>query len=182
MERLVSMRILAFAASNSSVSINQQLAQYAASLAEGAEVETLDIHDFEMPIYRHDREEESGIPSLAHDFLARIGEVDALIISFAEHNGAYSAAFKNLFDWCSRVGREVWQGKPMLLLATSPGGRGGQSVLEFAVASAPRFGANVIGNLSVPSFGENFDSDAGQLTDRALDDELRALVNALTKA
>ncbi|MBL4815351.1 MAG: NADPH-dependent FMN reductase, partial [Shewanella sp.] len=33
------MKILAFAASNSSKSINKQLATYAASLVEGAEVE-----------------------------------------------------------------------------------------------------------------------------------------------
>lgn len=174
------MKILAFAASNSSVSINRQLAEYAASLADGCEVETLDIHDYEMPIYRHDREEESGIPQLAHDFLARIGAADALIVSFAEHNGAYTAAFKNLFDWCSRVGREVWQGKPMVLLATSPGGRGGIGVLEFAVGAAPRFGAQVAGHLSVPSFQANFDAEAGELTDAELDAQLRELVGKLT--
>lgn len=176
------MRILAFAASNSGASINRQLAQYAASLADGAEVQTLDIHDFEMPLYQPAREEEGGIPALAHDFLARIGAADALIISFAEHNGAYTAAFKNLFDWCSRVGREVWQGKPMLLLATSPGARGGQSVLEFAVGAAPRFGGNVVGHMCVPSFGSNFDEDAGSLTDADLDAQLRALVTTLTSA
>ena len=174
------MRILAFAASNSSVSINQQLAAYAASLASGAEVEMLDIHDYEMPIYRHDREEADGIPQLAHDFLAKIGSADALIISFAEHNGNYTAAFKSLFDWCSRLGREVWQSKPMLLLATSPGGRGGRSVLDIATAAAPRFGAEVVGRLSVPSFGENFDSGAGKLLDKELDAELRALVTKLS--
>jgi NAD(P)H-dependent FMN reductase len=173
------MRILAFAASNSSVSINRQLVEYAASLAAGCEVETLDIHDYEMPLYRHDREEESGIPSQAHDFLARIAAADALIVSFAEHNGAYTAAFKNLFDWCSRIGREVWQGKPMLLLATSPGGRGGKGVLEFAVGSAPRFGANVVGHLTVPSFGESFDTGAGKMIDKNLDAELRRLVTEL---
>lgn len=171
------MRILAFAASNLSVSINRQLAEYAASLAEGAEVETLDVHDYEMPLYRHDREEESGIPQAAHDFLARIGAVDVLIISFAEHNGNYTAAFKNLFDWCSRVGRDVWQGKRMLLLSTSPGGRGGASVMEIASASMPRFGAEVVGQLSVPSFGASFQD--GRLTDAALDEELRALVAKL---
>ncbi|MEM1050747.1 MAG: NAD(P)H-dependent oxidoreductase [Pseudomonadota bacterium] len=176
------MRILSFAASNSSVSINRQLAEYAASLAEGCEVETLDIQDYEMPLYRHDREEESGIPQMAHDFLARIAAADALIISFAEHNGAYSAAFKNLFDWCSRVGREVWQGKPMLLLSTSPGGRGGKGVLEFAVSSAPRFGGNVVGYLSVPSFAASFDSAAGKLIDTDLDTALRGLVADLIKA
>ena len=88
MEGVARMRILAFAASNSSVSINRQLAEYAGRLAEdrGATVETLDIHDFEMPIYRHDREEAEGIPQLAHDFLARIAAVDAVIVSFAENN------------------------------------------------------------------------------------------------
>lgn len=173
------MRVLAFAASNSSVSINRQLAEYAASLVPDAQVETLDIHDYEMPIYRSDREEADGIPHLAHDFLARIRAADALIVSFAEHNGAYSAAFKNLFDWCSRVGREVWQGKPMILLATSPGGRGAKGVLEFAVAAAPRFGGDVVGHLSVPSFGESFDSGAKKLIDQDLDAQLRALVEKL---
>ncbi len=176
------MRVLAFAASNSSVSINRQLVEYAASLAEGAEVETLDIHDYEMPIYRHDREEADGIPQAAHDFLARIGAVDALIISLAEHNGAYPAAFKNLFDWCSRIGRDVFQNKPMVLLATSPGGRGGQSVLEFAVGSMPRFGAELIGHLSVPSFYDAFDSEAGRLKDSELDTQLRELVAKLTQS
>ncbi|MEO1219742.1 MAG: NAD(P)H-dependent oxidoreductase [Pseudomonadota bacterium] len=176
------MRILAFAASNSGVSINRRLVEYAASLAEGCDVETLDIHDYEMPLYRHDREEESGIPQLAHDFLAKVGAADALIISFAEHNGAYTAAFKNLFDWCSRIGREVWQGKPMLLLATSPGGRGAKGVLEFAVANMPRFGGKVTGHLSMPSFGESFDTGEGKMNDKNLDAELRRLVAELVKA
>jgi len=174
------MRLIAFAASNSSVSINQQLATYAASLADGVEVEMLDIHDYEMPIYRHDREEADGIPHTAQEFLTKIGSADALIISFAEHNGNYTAAFKNLFDWCSRLGREIWQGKPMLLLSTSPGGRGGMSVLDIASAAAPRFGGEVIGRLSVPSFGENFDSEAGKLVDKELDTQLRELVAKLT--
>lgn len=173
------MRVIAFAASNSSVSINQQLAAYAASLADAADVEMLDIHDYEMPIYRHDREEESGIPQLAHDFLAKIAAADALIISFAEHNGIYTAAFKNLFDWCSRIGRDVWHNKPMVLLSTSPGGRGGKGVLEFAVGHMPRFGGNLVGHMSVPSFGENFDTGAGKIIDARIDAELRSLIGKL---
>ena len=174
------MRLLAFAASNSSQSINRQLVRYAASLVQGAEIDDLDIHDFEMPIYRSDREEESGIPQLAHDFLARVGDADAIIISFAEHNGNYTAAFKNLFDWCSRLGRDVWQSKPMILLSTSPGGRGGKSVLEIASAAAPRFGGEVLGTLSVPSFGESFDTDTGVLADKELDAKLCELAAKLT--
>ncbi len=177
------MRILTFAASNSSTSINRNLAEYAGSIAaetiEGAEIETLDIHDYEMPIYRSDREEAGGIPQLAHDFLAKIGSSDAIIISFAEHNGAYPAAFKNLFDWCSRLGREVWQNKPTLMLATSDGPGGAGRVLDFAVNAAPHFGGSVMGHLSVPEYSKVFDADAGKLTDAELDMQLRALVAEL---
>jgi len=133
-----------------------------------------------MPIYRMDREEADGIPQPAHDFLARVRAADAVIISFAKHNGNYTAAFKNLFDWCSRIGRDVWQGKPMVLLATSPGGRGGKGVLQIAADAAPRFGGEVVGTLSVPSFGENFDTGAGNIDNAELDAELRALVARLT--
>lgn len=177
------MRILTFAASNSSTSINRTLAEYAASLAPeilgGAEIETLDIHDYEMPIYRSDREEAGGIPQLAKDFLAKIGSADAIIVSFAEHNGAYPAAFKNLFDWCSRLGRDVWQEKPMVMLATSDGAGGAGRVLDFAVNAAPHFGGNVVGHLSVPEYSKVFDQDAGKLTDEELDGQLRACVAKL---
>lgn len=160
---MMARKILAFAASNSSVSINRQLVTYAASLLDDAEIETLDVHDFEMPLYRHDREEESGVPQLAHDFLARIGAADALLVSFAEHNGYYPAAFKNLFDWCSRVQREVWQHKPMVLLATSGGPGGAGRVLDVAATAAPVFGGDVRGTWSLPGFYDEFDMENGTL-------------------
>ncbi|MEM6492949.1 MAG: NAD(P)H-dependent oxidoreductase [Pseudomonadota bacterium] len=175
----MALRLLVFAASNSSRSINRQLVTYASSLVASADIDALDIHDFEMPLYRSDREEEGGIPQAAHDFLERVGKADALMISFAEHNGNYTAAFKNLFDWCSRVQREVWQGKPMVLLSTSPGARGGQGVMDIASKAAPFFGGEVLGTLSIPSFFENFDSASGKLTNASLDAELRELVAKL---
>jgi chromate reductase len=129
------MKILAFAASSSKKSINKRLVTYAASLLEGADVEVLDLNDFEMPLFSVDKEEELGHPALAKAFLSKIAASDALIISFAEHNGSYSAAYKNLFDWCSRAGAKVFHDKPLVLLATSPGARGAASVL--AAATTP---------------------------------------------
>lgn len=172
-------RILAFAASNSSKSINRQLVEYAASLIEGAEIEKLDIHDFEMPLYRADREETDGIPQLAHDFLERIAAADGLLISISEHNGAYSAAFKNLFDWCSRIGRDVWQGKPMVLLSTSPGAGGAARALSIAESAVPHFGGEVKGTFSLPKFFEAFDADAGQLSDDGTIEELKRVLGKL---
>ncbi len=177
------MKLLAFAASTSTRSINRQLVRYAADVAaelvDGLEVDLLDLNDFEMPIFSQDRQDADGIPQLAHDFYARIGQADAIIVSFAEHNGSYSAAYKNTYDWASRIDMQVYQNTPMVMLATAPGGRGGAGVLEAAVATAPFFGMDLRGQVSVPTFGENFDTEAGRLTDPDLDAQLRSAVAAL---
>lgn len=173
------MKVLAFAASNSSRSINKQLVTYAASLLPDAEVELLDLNDYELPLFSVDREEELGHPALAQQFLAHIATADALLVSFAEHNSSYTAAWKNLYDWCSRIETRVWQGKPMVLLSTSPGGRGGANVMAAALMSVPRFGGEVKASLSIPSFGDNFDSELGQLTNPDLRAKLVAAVGTL---
>ncbi len=174
------MKILAFAASSSTKSINKKLVTYAASLVGGAEVEILDLNDYEMPLFSQDREEELGHPQLAQDFRAKIGDADAVMISFAEHNGSYSAAYKNLFDWCSRINAKVYQGKPMVLLSTSPGPGGAGSVLAAATNSMQFFDGEVKATLSVPSFHNNFDVEKGILSDAELDTKLREAVATLS--
>ncbi len=154
-------KVIAFGASTSSKSINKALAAYAASLIESAEIEVLDLNDFELPMFSADKEIEIGQPEPAKRFLRKIQQADGLVISFAAHNGSYAAAYKNLFDWCSRIEKAVYQGKPAVFLATSPGKGGAQSVLDLALQSAPFFGAEVKGSLSVPDFYDNFDLDAG---------------------
>lgn len=170
------MKIIAFGATSSRHSINKQLAAYAANLVEGAEVEQLDINDFEMPLFSEDREKELGQPQLAKDFYAKLGSADAIVISFAEHNGSYTAAYKNLFDWTSRIDMKVFQGKPMVLLATSPGPGGASSVLTAAVNSMPFFGGELKGQLSLPSFYDNFDMESGTVRAGEWDDKLKSLM------
>ena len=139
------------------------MATFAAHQIENAEINILDLNDFEMPIYGIDREKESGIPQLAHDFKAHLKNSDGIIISFAEHNGAYSTAFKNIMDWISRIEKDVWANKPMLLLATSPGARGASTVLEIAVNKFKWMNSNTIASFSLPSFSQNFDQENGIL-------------------
>ena len=173
------MKLLAFAASNSKKSINKRLVTYAASLLKGADVEVLDLNDYEMPLFSVDKEEELGHPALAKAFLAKIAASDALIISFAEHNGAYSVAYKNLFDWCSRAGAKVFHDKPMVLLATSPGARGGASVLAAATNAMPFFAGQVKASLSIPSFFDNFDLEQNTLKNEDLKQKLIQAVACL---
>jgi NAD(P)H-dependent FMN reductase len=88
--------------------------------------------------------------------LKEIQSADGVVLSLAEHNGAYSSVFKNIYDWMSRIDGKLWNNIPMFLMATSPGGRGGASVLEIASAKFPRMGAKLISEFSLPSFGQNF--------------------------
>jgi len=175
------MKILAFAATSSTKSINAQLVKYAASRTGGTDIETeiLNINDYELPLYSEDRETELGHPELAKDFLDKIANSDALIISFAEHNGSYTVAYKNIFDWASRINPKVFQNKPMVMLATSPGPGGASSVLASAVASAPFFDGVVKGSLSVPSFYENFNVEQGRISNDELNTQLLTVVNNL---
>jgi NAD(P)H-dependent FMN reductase len=171
-------KIIAFGASSSKDSINKQLAIYAAGQFENASVEVLDLNEYEMPIFSTDKEEESGIPKLATDFYNKIGSADLLVISFAEHNGAYSSAFKNIFDWISRIHSKTFQEKQTLILSTSPGPRGGSSVLEIVKNRLPFQGADVKGSFSLPSFNNNFDKKNG-ITNTDLNSQLLEIIKSI---
>jgi NAD(P)H-dependent FMN reductase len=163
-------KIVAFGASSARQSINKYLAHYAASLVEGGEVVEIDLAEFDLPIYSIDVEGEIGIPTAAKDLLSTIQSADGLIISIAEHNGTYSTAFKNAFDWMSRIDGKLWADIPMVLLSTSPGPRGGATALGIAADRFPYMGGNIVGKLVVPNFTENFQE--GKLINEELNKDL----------
>jgi NAD(P)H-dependent FMN reductase len=163
------MKILAFSGSNSSSSINKQLVKFALKSYVDDDINMIDLNDYAMPIFSVDLEK-SGFPNEAHQFLNQIEECDAIICSLAEHNRSYTVAFKNLFDWTSRVNAKLFQNKPMFLMATSPGGFGGGNVLQTAKTFFPQFGADIIENFSLPKFYENFDVDNGIILPEKLEE------------
>ncbi len=173
-------KIIAFAGSNSRNSINKQLVEYAATLVDDVEVTVLDLNDFELPLYGIDYELEHGIPDNAQKFLDTIKSSDGILLSLAEHNGAYATVFKNIFDWMSRIDGKLWSDKPMLLMATSPGGRGGATVLDIAKGRFPYMGGNIVSEFSLPSFHDNFSN--GKLVSEALSLELNMRVDIFNKA
>ncbi|KLV05105.1 NADPH-dependent FMN reductase [Photobacterium aquae] len=173
------MKVIAFAASSSTTSINKQLVTYAVSHLPNAEVEVLDLNDFELPLFSEDKEKVLGQPELAKAFLKKIHDADAVVISFAEHNGSYSVAYKNLFDWCSRINPKVYLNKSVVLLATSPGPGGAKNVLAAASGSMPFFGAEVKAMVSIPNFYENFDQERQVLSHPEFNSEVMSAVSLL---
>lgn len=155
------MKILAFAASNSTESINKKFVSYVLSRFDEYETELLDLNDYELPLYSIDREKLSGIPEAVAHITKKLDEADVIIISLAEHNGSYTAVFKNLFDWLSRYKLKMFESKKMLLLSTAPGARGGRGVMDAALLRFPSHGAEILGHFCLPKFQENFDSEKG---------------------
>ena len=181
------MKVLAFAATNSKNSINKQLVIHATEVLKSefdtnVEIEILDLNDYEMPIYSPDRQNEEGVHPLAQKFFDKITEADALIISFAEYNGNYTSAYKNVFDWASRIKMAVFQNKPIMHMSASLGPNGGASVMSIANTSAPFFKADLKASFSVGPFSEKFDTETGVLKDAELAAKLRDGLEALVDA
>ena len=157
------MNILSFGASASKNSINKQFAHYVADLLEMDETVKMDLIEYPLPIYTVDEEKENGFPANVHLFLEKVYSADLIIISMAEHNGTYTAWFKNLFDWASRVNTKFFLDKKIILLSTSPGPRGGIGSLTAAEDRFPRHGAAIIATFSLPNFETNFSASQGIL-------------------
>jgi chromate reductase len=168
-------KIITIAGSNSQKSINKNLITYTTGLLEDIDIISIDLNDYVLPIYGVDFEEENGIPTAIKRLDDLLNTADGFIVSLAEHNGSYAAVFKNTIDWLSRVNMKIWREKPMLLMATSPGGRGGASVLQSASAYFPFMGASITDTFSLPSFYDNFKN--GEINDERLKKDIYAKVD-----
>lgn len=162
-------KVIGFAGSNSSQSINAELVTHVLSKLVGVSQKQLLLTDYEIPMYDIDTEQASGIPIDIQLLKNEIASADGLVISVNEHNGSWSAFFKNTFDWLSRADRNFLEGTKVLLMSTSPGARGASSSLDYAKQTLPRFGAQVVESFSFPSFQENFDSETGAITNSSLE-------------
>jgi len=171
-------KILAFSASNHAQSINKQLLAAAIEKIAGQEIQSIDIRDFPMPIFGLDEEKQEGFPTTSVQLKDLFSEAEAFIFSIPEHNGSMPAIFKNTIDWLSRIpGSDgpFLGSKPVLLLSTSPGPRGGATNLQTLTQIMPYWGASTIDSYSLGSFYDNF--SAGKFS-ADKDSELTAAIEA----
>lgn len=171
-------KILAFAGSNHSMSIHQQLLEYTTSLIKDTEVKLLDIRKWLIPIYSIDMDPEQT-PREISVLISLIQEYDGFIIASPEHNGGTSAFLKNILDWLSRRAKKVFNAKPVLLISTSPGGGGGATHLNYLAGALPYQGAKIVDKYSLPSFYDNF-KHGEVIGDNLL--EIKAVIQKLKEA
>ena len=145
-------------------------------MVESEEVEILDLNEYQAEIFNVDKEK-VGFPDNLVQLSKKMKSYDGFIISLAEHNGSYTSAFKNTLDWLSRIEREDFNNKPMLLTSASPGGRGGASVQDAAQAYFPRLGADIVATFLFPNFYVNFSK--GKITNLELNKILEKNIEEL---
>jgi NAD(P)H-dependent FMN reductase len=161
-------KILFFAGSNSSKSINHKLVSFASSQIAGHTVELIKLTDYDLPLFSEDLERERGYSVDLKMLYNKIKGADALVISVNEHNRMVSAYFKNTIDWLSRLDRKFLDGKKILLMSTSNGKLGAASALEYTKNVLPRFGATIVESFSIPSFSENFSEETQSISNEVL--------------
>jgi chromate reductase, NAD(P)H dehydrogenase (quinone) len=179
-------KILAFAGSARTPSLNKKLARAAAESAQraGAECTLIDIRDYPLPLYDGDLEAASGIPDNARTLKRIFRDHHALLIASPENNGSVSAPLKNLLDWVSRSdgqesGTLPYRDKVAAIIATSPGGAGGIRGLFHLRQILNSLGVLVLpSQLALPRANEAFGQE-GKLIDPKQQEALDTLCKQL---
>jgi len=107
--------------------------------AAGARTRVIDLRALALPLYDGDLEAANGVPDGARKLREAIAAADAVLIVTPEYNGFPTPLVINAFDWLSRLqadaptpsGLATTAGKPVALLASSPGPLGGLRAMNF---------------------------------------------------
>jgi NAD(P)H-dependent FMN reductase len=130
-------RLLALAGSTRADSFNQRLLDFAATAGReaGAEVTSVRLRDFDLPLYDGDLEARA-FPARADELRALFIEHDGFLIATPEYNGSVSGVLKNAIDWASRprhgeslIALPAFRGKVAGIMSASTGPFGGLRAL-----------------------------------------------------
>ena len=175
-------RILSLSGSSRRGSLNQKLLDQAAdgARAAGAEVTSIRLSDFELPIYDIDWEAERGLPTGAQELKALLAGHQGLLIATPEHNGGYTALLKNALDWMSRP-NGFPSGKVAGLVSASPGLLGGvKSQLSLQIV-LNKLGVHVIPESVALGAAHQFLDAEGGLTDADVEKAVRGVGAAVAE-
>jgi len=182
-------KILVFAGSTRTGSLNRKLATLAAGELRnaGMDVTLADLRDYPMPLYDGDSEAASGVPENVRRFKDLVRGHHALVIASPEYNGSFSALVKNTIDWISRPAPgepplAVFRGKQAALASESPGPGAGKRGLRHLRELLEMIGMKVVSaQAAVARAAEAFDG-AGNLARSEDQAALRQLVEELVEA
>lgn len=171
-------KVLVFSGSNSSTSINQQLAIYASTFLKHCDIKIIHLKDYPAPVYSMDQELRGEFPESMIALNELFKKVDGMLISLPEYNSGITPVFKNTMDWISRIEKPTLKNKAVCLLATSVGSRGAKTNLaHVSDVLIERWGGVLTSTFSLPYFDKHLVN--GNLV--LAGEEKAELINAITK-
>lgn len=183
-------KILVFAGSIRTGSMNARLAALAAKefALAGADTTRISLLDFPMPLYDGDLEARSGPPEAAITLKRMMQNNHGIFIASPEYNASVTPLLKNTLDWVSRVreGKEaplaVYRDRAFALGGASNGGYGAmRSLMALRQVLEQGCGALVIPDqIAVARAGDAFD-EMDNLKDEANARRLKDVVQSLIR-
>lgn len=181
-------RILVFAGSLRTASLNKKLARLAAQAvtAAGGEATLLDLRDHPLPLYDGDLEASDGIPANARRLKDLFKAHRGLLIACPEYNAGITAVLKNTLDWISRqdgaeAGSVPYEGKVVALCGATPGQFATLRAMDMTRHVLLQLGCTVLGRrVGVARAHEAFD-EHGELKDANLAASLQGLAGELVR-
>ncbi|MBC7622817.1 MAG: NAD(P)H-dependent oxidoreductase [Aeromicrobium sp.] len=169
--------IVAFAGSNRQGSMNRAALALAVSGAReaGAEVNVVDLREFEMPLYDADFHTSHGVPDSVRQLRELMRGANGLLIASPEYNASITPLLKNTIDWLSQSvsdgigaggGRMPFDGKIVGLLGASAGAFGTIRALPHVSYILSNLGAIVLPVVAVPGADKLFTPDGAIANDR----------------
>ncbi|HEY0292945.1 MAG TPA: NAD(P)H-dependent oxidoreductase [Hansschlegelia sp.] len=162
-------KIVVFAGSVRTGSINEKLAAAAAVAlaAAGAEVAHISLKDYPLPLYDADLQAREGVPGAADRLVDLFLGAEGVFVASPEYNASFSPLLKNTFDWMSRVNREglpplpAFKKRVFALGAVSNGAMGGyRGLTQLRTMMELGLGALVLPDMAaVGNSAEAFDAE-----------------------
>jgi chromate reductase len=180
-------KILAFAGSFREKSYNKRVLAIAVDGARkgGAEVDTVDLRDYFMPVFCPDEIAKNGFHPTALKFQELLAGYHGLLIATPEYNASVPGGMKNIFDWASRKSEkfalgEVFKNKFAAMITASPGSFGGIRCLAHLRQILSIMGVTVLpSEIAVTFVADKFDGYSYEIKDEKTKTLLEGLGSTL---
>lgn len=138
-----------------------------AAAEAGAEVEMVDLRDWDLPLFDPDRRDRGDAVALRE----LVGNADAVILASPVYHGMVSSALKNAFDY---LGRDEFRDTVVGLLATAGGGSYAPTLAHLRTGIRTVHGWTLPHEVGIRRANEQFDAE-GNFVDRDLEKRVRRL-------
>jgi chromate reductase len=176
------MKIKAISGSFREKSFNKMALKFMVQGAQGAgaDVETIDLRDYMMPIYDEDIDK-AGKPEVVIKLKEKLAEAQGFLISTPEYNHSIPGGFKNVIDWVSRFKDQPFKGKWIALAGASTSSWG---TVRSQLAILPVFrvlAAHVLPTQIYIPLAQNVFDENGECKDDTVKTKLIAIGKELTE-